>query len=249
MESKTILGNVQRFEHMVGYRSKKFYSLTNSEFIIGGVASTYRKSILRKVKFYDNDTVTEDIGLSLKIIALQGNRNRRIVYAADVVALTEGVNNFKDLLKQRYRWKKGNLQNLFKYKSLIGTYNPSKYSRMLTMYRFPMALFSEALLVLEPLLLAYIVYLSFHYHTIGIILGAYITITLYTMSVLWPDEHLGVRDKLKMSFSALIIYLLFYIMDVVQMYAVSNTLLRFKQVIKRETSGIWVSPKRSGQTA
>src|SRR5579884_1576561 len=113
--NRTTLGKLQQFEHMIGYRSKKFYSLSNCEFIVGGVASTYRKSVLKKVKFYDDDTLTEDIGLSLKLIAKEGNRRRRVTYAADVVALTEGVSSFNDLLKQRYRWKMGNLQNLYKF--------------------------------------------------------------------------------------------------------------------------------------
>ena len=250
MESKSILGKVQRFEHLIGYRTKKFYSLTNSEFIIGGVASTYRRSTLRKVKFYDDDTMTEDIGLSLKIVATNGNQKHRIIYASDVVALTEGVHTFKDLMRQRYRWKMGNLQNLFKYRHLIGNYNPEVYSRALTMYRLPIALLSEILLILEPILLGYIVYLSFAYHTVGIILGAYLTVTVYTLCVLWPDEHLTLKDKFKLSLTALVIYIFFYIMDVVQMNAMFNTLLKYHQVFRRDaTSSTWTSPKRASQTA
>jgi biofilm PGA synthesis N-glycosyltransferase PgaC len=94
MQQHTILGMLQKFEHMVGYRSKKFYTLTNSEFIVGGVASTYRYETLKKVGFYDTDTSTEDIGLSMKIVS-NGNREQRIVYAADVVASTEGVQSYK----------------------------------------------------------------------------------------------------------------------------------------------------------
>jgi len=248
IESPSILGRVQRFEHMIGYRSKKFYSMTNSEFIIGGVASTYRRSIMAKVQFFDDDTMTEDIGLSLKIVARVGNRKHRIVYASEVVALTEGVGSIGDLMKQRYRWKMGNLQNIYKYRHLIGRYKPSQYSRMLTLYRLPMALLSEVLLVIEPLLLTYIVYLSVHYHTFGIVIGAYGTITLYTMSVLWPDEHLTTANKLKMSLSAIWIYGLFYIMDVVQLCAMFKTLRLHDLIVHREkSSSTWISPKRASQ--
>lgn len=250
IESKTMLGRLQRFEHLIGYRSKKFYSLANCEFIVGGVASTYRKTILKKVKLYDNDTMTEDIGLSLKIVAQKGNRKHRITYAPDVVALTEGAQTFNDLLKQRYRWKMGNLQNLFKYRSLIGKYDPKQYSRALTMYRLPMALMSEGLLIIEPLLLGYIVYLSFEYRTIGILIGAYLTITIYTMSVFWPDEHLSTADKLKMSLSALWIYGLFYVMDVIQIYAIFKSLRLYQNIIHREAGLFtWTSPKRARQIA
>jgi cellulose synthase/poly-beta-1,6-N-acetylglucosamine synthase-like glycosyltransferase len=248
IESKTILGKLQRFEHLIGYRSKKFYSLANCEFIVGGVASTYRKSVIKKVKFYDNDTMTEDIGLSLKIVAQKGNRKHQVVYAPDVVALTEGVQTFNDLLKQRYRWKMGNLQNLFKYRSLIGKYAPKQYSRALTMYRLPMALLSEVLLIIEPILLCYIIYLSITYQTFGILIGAYLTITLYTMSVFWPDEHLSVVEKLKMSLSGLWIYALFYIMDVVQIYAIFKSLRLYQNIIHREASlSTWISPRRAKQ--
>jgi cellulose synthase/poly-beta-1,6-N-acetylglucosamine synthase-like glycosyltransferase len=248
IESKSLLGRVQRFEHMIGYRSKKFYSMTNSEFIIGGVASTYRKSVLKNVKFYDDDTMTEDIGLSLKIVSQKGNKNHRIVYASDVVALTEGVGSLKDLMRQRYRWKMGNLQNLYKYRHLIGNYNPGQYSRMLTLYRLPMAIVSEILLLMEPLMIAYIIYLSIHFQTLGIVIGAYLTITLYTMSVLWPDEHLTTKDKFKLSLSATWIYGLFYIMDVVQLYAMFKTLHLYEHIIHREkSSSTWISPKRGTQ--
>lgn len=76
MDNLTVLGLLQKFEHMVGYRSKKFFTVTNSEFIVGGVASTYRHEIIKRVGYYDHDTTTEDIGLSLKVVA-QGNKENR----------------------------------------------------------------------------------------------------------------------------------------------------------------------------
>lgn len=249
MESKSILGTVQRFEHMVGYRSKKFYSLTNSEFIIGGVASTYRVEALKKVNLYDTDTVTEDIGLSLKLVAESGNRDSRIVYAADVVAVTEGVQTFKQLLRQRYRWKMGCLQNLYKYRHLIFNRNNDKYNRILTWYRLPMAILSEILLIMQPLLLTYLIYVSIHLHTLSILLGGYLTITLYVMWTVWPDEHMTLKQKLRMSRMALVIYGLFYIMDLVQIAAIFRCLKEFSKITKRTQETTWVSPTRSGEAA
>ncbi len=245
--SKSILGTVQRFEHMVGYRSKKFYSLTNSEFIIGGVASTYRMSALQGVNLYDTDTVTEDIGLSMKLLAANGNQNSRIIYASDVLAMTEGVQTFKQLLRQRYRWKMGCLQNIFKYRQLILNNDSSKYGRLLTMYRLPMAIISETMLVLQPILLGYIIYLSIHWRTLNVIVGGYIIITLYVLWTVWPDEHLTNREKLSMTRKALIIYVLFYIMDIVQLVAVFHCLKNYKQITRRTMATTWVSPTRSGQ--
>lgn len=249
MDSSTILGLLQKFEHLIGYRSKKFYMMANCEFIVGGVASTYRANIMRQVKLYDTDTQTEDIGLSMKIVAA-GNRDNRIVYAADVVATTEGVQTFKALLKQRYRWKLGSLQNLLKHKSLAGNIN-RRYSWALTFYRIPMAFFSEFMLLLQPFILAYVAYLSFVYDTPQLFVGAYMTITLYVLWNIWPDEHSSWIQKLKMSIYAPIIYFVFYIMDAVQVIAIVRCLSQPSKLALKgsKTGGHWVSPERSGQAA
>jgi len=248
MDNPTVLGLLQKFEHMIGYRSKKFYSLTNCEFIIGGVASTYRREMMKQVGYYDTDTSTEDIGLSLKI-ASSGNRENRLVYGVDVIAMTEGVQDFKTLLKQRYRWKMGMLQNLLKNKVLFAN-NDIRYSRMLTLYRVPMAFLGEVLLILEPFIWLYLVYLSIAFHTAGIFIGAYVTITMYVLWNIWPDEHSSVTRKIRMSLYAPTLYFIFYIMSVVQIVSIFRCLFNLKQVtLKTKTDGKWVSPKRTGQAA
>ncbi|HET6924855.1 MAG TPA: glycosyltransferase [Candidatus Saccharimonadales bacterium] len=247
LDNGTLLGRLQRFEHLVGYRSKKFYTLTNTEFIVGGVASTYRTDVVREVGGYDTDTVTEDIGLSMKLIATYGNRQCRIVYAADVVAMTEGVQTYQQLMRQRYRWKMGSLQNLIKYGNLVANDNATKYSFLLSFYRLPMAFLSELMLILQPLLLGYLIYLSVHYRNPYILFGAYFTITMYVLLTLWPDEYLTVREKLKLSLQTLEIYILFYAMDVVQVSAIFRCLFNREQILKRNASSTWVSPTRAGQ--
>jgi biofilm PGA synthesis N-glycosyltransferase PgaC len=240
------IGTLQRFEHMIGYRSKKFYTMTNSEFIVGGVASTYRKSVLKQVGFYDTDTQTEDIGLSMKIVAQLGNKDKRIIYASDVVAMTEGVGTYRALIKQRYRWKLGSLQNLYKYRKMMGKVGGKTHSWTLTLYRLPVAVLGELLLVLEPLMMTYIVYLSISRQSVGIFLGAYVTITLYTLWTIWPDEHMSVKQKLRMSVSAFVIYLLFYAMTLVQLLAIFRCLINYRKIY--DLSGqknTWVSPARA----
>jgi poly-beta-1,6-N-acetyl-D-glucosamine synthase len=250
LEQRTVLGVLQRFEHLIGYRSKKFYTVSNSEFIIGGVASTYRRSILEAVGYYDTDTATEDIGLSMKIAAL-GNRQHRLIYAADVVASTEGAHNFMALLKQRYRWKMGSLQNLFCHLHLIGQTQNGKYSRSLTWYRLPMAIVSEIMLLIQPFILAYIVALSFASHSLALFIGAYITITIYTLWTILPDEHSVGRHKLAMAAYAPLLYFTFYIMDLVQIISIVRCLMHPRELTRRNSKkeAIWVSPERVGQQA
>lgn len=248
MDHPSVLGLLQKFEHLVGYRSKKFYTLANCEFIVGGVASTYRRDVLDKVKLYDTDTQTEDIGLSMKIIST-GNRNQKIVYASDVVAMTEPVYTLKALLTQRYRWKLGMLQNLIKYRFLTGNLN-KKYSKSLTLYRVPVAFVSELNLLIEPILLGYLVYLSVKYQTLILFFGAYLTISVFVLLAIWHDEHMGVIEKASNSIYAPIIYFVFYIMNFVQIVAIIQVLFNPKKLLRKaEVSSQWVSPTRSGQQA
>lgn len=244
------LGLLQQFEHVIGYRSKKFYSMTGSEFVVGGVASTYRMSTLRKVGFYDTDSVTEDIALSLKIIAKEGNRQKRIIYGSDVIAYTEGVHNYGQLLRQWYRWKMGMLQCLYKYRHLLFNFNGKKYSRFLTLYRLPIAILGECFLLLVPVMFGYIVYASIVYHRIDIILGAYTTITLYTLCNLWPDEHFTRKQKFYMTLQGFFIYITFYTMDIVQLVAVYRCIKNYKQVVRgAQGHTTWTPPTRKGEVS
>ncbi|HET8879210.1 MAG TPA: glycosyltransferase family 2 protein [Arthrobacter sp.] len=246
LEETTALGILQRFEHMIGYRSKKLYSLLNCEFVVGGVASTYRMRVLRKVDFYDTDTLTEDIGLSEKVTSL-GNRRFRLVYGADVVAKTEGVLTFRALAKQRYRWKYGSLQNLIKYRGMM--FNPSRrYTGTLTYYRMPMALLSEFTLLISPLAWTYAVYWSLVTRTPALVLGAYATITAYTLMTIWLDENLTPRERTRLSIYAPTAYFLFYIMDLIQLTAAVRCIARSRGLFRRPTVNTWTSPQRAGST-
>jgi biofilm PGA synthesis N-glycosyltransferase PgaC len=248
IEKDRILGILQRFEHMVGYRSKKFFTLINSELIVGGVASTYRYEVLKSVNFYDTDTVTEDIGLSMKVADL-GNKKNRLVYAYDVAAMTEGVGDFPALLRQRYRWKLGNLQNLVKYRRIMFS-KDSKYSLGIRWYRMPMAFVGEILLLLEPVALGYVTYLSIRYFTPALVLAAYMSISIYLMMVIWPDEHLTIKGKFKASLYVPFLYFIFYIMNAVQLISIVRCLKNHRTITGLSSGHIsWISPKRAGGTA
>ena len=246
LDEATVLGMLQKFEHMVGYRSKKTYSLMNCEFVIGGVASTYRMDVLRQVGFYDSDTVTEDIGLSTKIVCL-GNRHHKMVYAADVVAMTEGVANFKTLVRQRYRWKYGSFQNLVKYRRLLFNLHP-RYSYSLTVYRLPMAILSEIMLLLSPIAWTYALYMTFAQYNLQLVIGAYMTITAYMLIILWFDEHLRIKSRLRLSVYATVAYFIFYVMDLVQLIAMIRCLFHSSTLFRqKEVGSTWISPKRIGR--
>jgi len=214
--------------------------------VVGGVASTYRMDILRRVGFYDTDTLTEDIGLSIKIVSL-GNRAHRMVYGANVVAMTEGVSTFRQLIKQRFRWKYGSFQNIIKYRQLVFNRH-SRYTRTLTVYRMPMALLSEFSLLLTPLAWAYLVYITFVQYNPTLFIGAYLTITVYMLITIWFDENLKTIGRLRLTGYALVSYFVFYLMDVVQLVGIVKCLARsYALATQKSSGGTWVSPQRLGK--
>jgi cellulose synthase/poly-beta-1,6-N-acetylglucosamine synthase-like glycosyltransferase len=246
IEEWTLLGMLQKFEHMIGYRSKKVYSLCNCEFVVGGVASTYRMASIRKIGFYDTTTQTEDIGLSIKVVN-EGNRRNKVIYGADVVAATEGVLTLRALMKQRYRWKYGSLQNIVKYRHLIGS-RDERYTRSLTLYRMPMAVISEFALLLSPLAWGYVLYLTVMQQSSALVLGAYMTITAYVLITVWSAENLTIRDRLRLCVYAPTAYFIFYIMDFVQFVAVCRCLAHIWHLVRqKDTKSTWISPKRVGR--
>lgn len=244
IDNNTALGVLQKIEHLIGYRSKKFYTAANCEMVVGGVASTYRASTLRQVGYYDTDTLTEDIGLSMKVVAKKGNKKFRIVYGSDVVARTEPVLTYKALLKQRYRWKMGMLQNLYRHRKLMN--QKSEHITLgMTLYRLPMAFIGEIILMIEPLILLYLLYLSFMYVSFGAFVGAYMLLTAYILWTLLPDEHLTVKEKVRYGLMSPFMYFMFYVMNAVQIVAVVRCIYHHEQVTgKQKTSGRWISPER-----
>lgn len=242
---QSIIALLQMFEHMIGYRSKKFYTLTNSEFIVGGVASTYRHDVLKRVGWYDTDTQTEDIGLSLKITA-EGNKANKLVYAEDVIAMTEAVQTTKALFRQRFRWKLGMIQNLLKFGSVVGN-TDSAYTRMLTYFRLPMAFLGEVMLLLEPLLFGYILYLSIIYSEPGFFFGAYLTLIIYVSFIVWNDNTMNLARRIQLTAYFPILYFIFYIMNVVQLVAIFRCLANPSKLLRRsKTASTWISPERLG---
>jgi len=152
-------------------------------------------------------------------------------------------------MRQRYRWKMGSLQNLFKNRQLAGNVS-NKYSRMLTFYRIPMAFFGEFLLLLEPLLLGYILYLSLKFHNPSLIVGAYVAITLYILWNVWPDEHASLSHKIRLTAFSPFMYFIFYIMSMVQVTAMIRCIINYRQVFRyKKVGSSWTSPERKGQQA
>ena len=89
---------VQYIEYLVGYQLKSSEQMLNLEYIIGGIGSTFRRTIMEAVNLYDTDTVTEDIDLTMKLLRKFGNTSYKFCYAFDCVVSTPAVHNFRQLI-------------------------------------------------------------------------------------------------------------------------------------------------------
>jgi cellulose synthase/poly-beta-1,6-N-acetylglucosamine synthase-like glycosyltransferase len=154
--SGTLFNLIQAFEYLICYQMKRAQTVFNIEYIIGGIGSTFRHQTLADIGYYDTDTITEDIDLTMKFIQL-GNKNHRVIYGADVVAYTESVLDMSGLIRQRFRWKYGRAQTFFKNINLFFS-RDTRSSTFLTWFYLPFAIFSDIAFFLEPFICAFIVY-------------------------------------------------------------------------------------------
>ncbi|MET1085806.1 MAG: glycosyltransferase, partial [Arthrobacter sp.] len=107
--------------------------------IVPGACAAWRREALVKAGGYSLDTLAEDADLTLSLQRL----GYSIVQENEAVAWTEAPLTLRGLFKQRLRWTYGNIQTLYKHRSML--FNP-KYGA-LGMLTMPYALIS----VLVPL--------------------------------------------------------------------------------------------------
>jgi biofilm PGA synthesis N-glycosyltransferase PgaC len=249
LDNGTILGLAQRFEYLIAYHMKKAQTVYNIEYIIGGIGSMFRRKTLEDVYYYDTNTMTEDIDLTMKIVA-RGNKQNRIIYAADCITYTEPVLTFKSLIAQRYRWKYGRLQTFYKHYRMFFA-RGHEHSKGLTWLVLPYSLLMELLFILEPLVVTFIIFISIYYRSTTTFLFALLVISAYILTCVWSSSHLSVRDRLRLSFFAPSMYLVMYVLSVAEYAALLQSLVRLPKLPASIASHrtTWVSPERSAAAA
>ncbi|MBA3750562.1 MAG: glycosyltransferase family 2 protein [Nitrosopumilus sp.] len=83
--------------------------------IVPGALGAFRKRIVIQRGSYDNDTITEDFDLTIKILKSGG----KIKFEGSALSYTEIPSSLKDLYKQRVRWYTGNFQTLIKHFNIL----------------------------------------------------------------------------------------------------------------------------------
>lgn len=113
---KNFLQKIQQVEYYMGVFLRKAFATVNAIHVTPGAFSAYSKKFFDKYGGYDENNITEDLEIALRI----QNKGYIIENAPDAVIYTMSPLNFKELLVQRRRWYVGMIKNLWNYKELFG---------------------------------------------------------------------------------------------------------------------------------
>lgn len=219
---------VQRLEYLMGFYLKKGLDTTNMEYIVGGAGSVFRKSVLEQVGYYDSDTITEDIDLSMKII--KNGKQNWIVFGNDVIVHTQGPTTFTDLFKQRYRWKLGWLQTILKNKSLILNAS-TKYNWSFTLYYLPYMIFAQAMFILDPIFVIAVLYYSFMNQDFFVLIMMLLFYFFLTCLAIIGDDHMNWRQKTFYLFIAPMSYTAMTVVSLIEYGASIKCLFNWRKII------------------
>tara|TARA_B100001971_G_scaffold131138_1_gene121101 strand:- start:8559 stop:9812 length:1254 start_codon:yes stop_codon:yes gene_type:complete len=112
---KNVLQKMQWLEYLVNIFYKELMGKLDCIHVAPGPFSIYRKSILEEVGGFDENNLTEDLEISLRL----QQHNYRIIQLLNADVYTIAPSSFKELSKQRNRWYKGSLINAFKYRKMM----------------------------------------------------------------------------------------------------------------------------------
>lgn len=151
----TILQKLQKIEYLVAMLIVKLMGYIDSNFIAPGPFSLYKTQVIKDLGGFDEENLTEDQELAYRA----QSRHLKIRQCPSAIVHTNAPSTFFGLYKQRNRWFKGSLQNIFKYKKLIMNKNYGDFGMFqmpVNISAFILAIFSIGLFLytfIKPIIL------------------------------------------------------------------------------------------------
>ncbi len=112
---RNILEKLQDIEYVISSFTRTIIHMLNSLSVVPG-APMIRKSFIDKYGGYDENNLTEDFEMGLRI----RSNGYDVVHAIDGIVYTVVPNTIKKLARQRIRWEYGLMWNLNKYRFMLG---------------------------------------------------------------------------------------------------------------------------------
>jgi cellulose synthase/poly-beta-1,6-N-acetylglucosamine synthase-like glycosyltransferase len=132
------LQKIQYIEYLIGIFLRKVFAWLDSIHVTPGPFTIYRKKFFDKHGGYDENNLTEDIEVALRI----QEHHYRIENSADATVYTVSPSRFGPLLKQRMRWYIGFTENVARYRKIFSR----KYGD-LGMFILPASFISVSLVI------------------------------------------------------------------------------------------------------
>jgi len=112
---KNILERLQHYEYIIGFFYKKLMGKLNCIHVAPGPFSVYRKEVVTKLGGYKVGNLTEDQELTFNL----QKHHYKVIQILDTIVHTKAPRTIKSLYKQRNRWYKGAMYNIWDYRKLL----------------------------------------------------------------------------------------------------------------------------------
>ncbi len=147
IESKNVYRGLQRIEYTFTAIIRELMSRINTLYYSHGVLSVFRKNIIRKLGGFDENNLTEDLEIAMRLKA--NGYDMRM--ASNALTHPRVPSTFWKLWNQRVRWYRGFLQNLVKYRRVIFRKKYGLYGN----FQLPLNIFSLIVLALVFVFFSY----------------------------------------------------------------------------------------------
>jgi poly-beta-1,6-N-acetyl-D-glucosamine synthase len=135
LNSKSLITRIQELEYIMAINMiRRAFALFGSVMVVPGAFGVFRKKDIVSVGGYDNDTLTEDFDLTIKLLKTRGS----VESSSSAMAYTEVPSTWNVLYKQRLRWSTGTFQTVYKHRDAFW----NRRYHLLHSFVFPMILLS-----------------------------------------------------------------------------------------------------------
>jgi len=157
-DPKNMLEKIQWYEYLINFFYKKLMARLDCVHVAPGPFSMYRKSVFEKIGKFSENNLTEDLEIAMRA----QKSNYKIVQILSTEVYTYAPTTFKAFYKQRRRWYKGTLFNLFNYRKMIFNKNYGDFGIL----HLPTVLLSGIMILTIIFITAYNYVLKPLYHKI-----------------------------------------------------------------------------------
>lgn len=138
---------IQRLEYIIAILSRKLRASINTLAMTPGVLSLYSTSILRKLKGFDANNLTEDFEIALRL----KYNGYNIMIEPKSLTYTKVPSNLRSFWRQRIRWYRGFIYNHIIYRDMFF----NKRHGLMGYFQFPLNILGVIILFTSIFVISY----------------------------------------------------------------------------------------------